>query len=166
MTYEDSKKWGIDDKKYVWHPFTQMRGYEKETPLIIEDGNGCLLRDTAGNSYIDGVSSLWTNVHGHRKKRLDDALKKQLGKIAHSTLLGLSNIPAIRLAKKLIAIAPAGLTKVFYSDNGSTANEIALKMAFQYHEQCPSGKRSKKKFIRLSNAYHGDTIGSVSMGRD
>ncbi len=164
MTGKDRKELEIDDKKYIWHPFTQMRGYEKETPLIIEDGKGCLLRDTAGNSYIDGVSSLWTNVHGHRKKRLDDALKKQLGKIAHSTLLGLSNIPAIRLAKKLIAIAPAGLAKVFYSDNGSTANEIALKMAFQYHQQCPSGKRSKKKFIRLSNAYHGDTIGSVSVG--
>jgi len=154
----------IDDRKYVWHPFTQMRGYEKETPLIIEEGEGCVLRDMAGNSYIDGVSSLWTNVHGHRKKKLDEALKEQLGKIAHSTLLGLSNIPAIKLAKKLVAIAPAGLTKVFYSDNGSTANEIALKMAFQYHQQCPSGKRSKKKFIRLSNAYHGDTIGSVSVG--
>ena len=164
MTSKDRKKLEIDDRRYVWHPFTQMRGYEKETPLIIEEGEGCLLRDMGGNSYIDGVSSLWTNVHGHRKKRLDDALKGQLGKIAHSTLLGLSNIPAIRLAKKLIAIAPAGLTKVFYSDNGSTANEIALKMAFQYHQQCPLGKRNKKKFIRLSNAYHGDTIGSVSVG--
>ena len=164
MTSKVRKQLEIDDKKYVWHPFTQMRGYEKETPLIIEEGEGCLLRDTEGNSYIDGVSSLWTNVHGHRKKKLDDALKEQLGKIAHSTLLGLSNIPAIRLAKKLIAIAPAGLTKVFYSDNGSTANEIALKMAFQYHQQCPLGKRNKKKFIRLSNAYHGDTIGSVSVG--
>ena len=164
MTGKARKELEIDDRKYVWHPFTQMRGYEKETPLIIEEGEGCLLRDMAGNSYIDGVSSLWTNVHGHRKKKLDEALKEQLGKIAHSTLLGLSNIPAIKLAKKLVAIAPAGLTKVFYSDNGSTANEIALKMAFQYHQQCPSGKRSKKKFIRLSNAYHGDTIGSVSVG--
>ncbi|MGZ3579930.1 MAG: adenosylmethionine--8-amino-7-oxononanoate transaminase [Syntrophales bacterium] len=164
MTGKNTKGLKIDDKKYVWHPFTQMRGYEKETPLIIAEGVGCLLRDIEGNSFIDGVSSLWTNVHGHRKKSLDDALKEQLGKIAHSTLLGLSNIPAIRLAEKLIAIAPAGLTKVFYSDNGSTANEIALKMAFQYHQQCPSGKRSKKKFIRLSNAYHGDTVGSVSVG--
>ena len=164
MTGKNTKELEIDDKKYVWHPFTQMRGYEKETPLVIAEGEGCLLKDIEGNSFIDGVSSLWTNVHGHRKKRLDDALKEQLGKIAHSTLLGLSNIPAIRLAEKLIANAPAGLTKVFYSDNGSTANEIALKMAFQYHQQCPSGKRSKKKFIRLSNAYHGDTIGSVSVG--
>jgi adenosylmethionine---8-amino-7-oxononanoate aminotransferase len=164
MTGNKRKELEIDDKKYIWHPFTQMRGYEKETPLIIEEGEGCLLRDMEGKSYIDGVSSLWTNVHGHRKKKLDDALKEQLGKIAHSTLLGLSNMPAIKLASKLAAIAPAGLTKVFYSDNGSTANEIALKMAFQYHQQCPAGKRSKKKFIRLSNAYHGDTVGSVSVG--
>ncbi len=98
------------------------------------------------------------------RRNWNNAIKEQLGKIAHSTLLGLSNIPAIRLAKRLIEIAPKGLTKVFYSDNGSTANEIALKMAFQYHQQAPKGNRNKKKFIRLSNAYHGDTIGSVSIG--
>ncbi|HUH65857.1 MAG TPA: adenosylmethionine--8-amino-7-oxononanoate transaminase [Syntrophales bacterium] len=153
-----------DDKTYIWHPFTQMRGFAKERLLIVQEGEGCLLKDCEGKTYVDGVSSLWTNVHGHRKKKLDYALGKQLGKIAHSTLLGLSNVPAIRLAKKLIKIAPAGLTKVFYSDNGSTANEIALKMAFQYHQQSPAGMKSKKKFIRLSNAYHGDTIGSVSIG--
>jgi adenosylmethionine---8-amino-7-oxononanoate aminotransferase len=164
MTSKNKVELEIYDKKYVWHPFTQMRGYVNEKPLIIEEGTGCLLRDTDGNSYIDGVSSLWTNVHGHRKKKLDRALKEQLRKIAHSTLLGLSNLPAITLAKKLIDLAPVGLTKVFYSDNGSTANEIALKMAFQYHQQNPLGKRNKKKFIRLSNAYHGDTIGSVSVG--
>jgi len=164
MTEERNRELESDDKKYVWHPFTQMRGYEKEKPLIIEEGEGCILKDIEGNRYIDGVSSLWTNVHGHRKEKLDHAVTEQLDKIAHSTLLGLSNIPAIRLAKKLIEIAPTGLTKVFYSDNGSTANEIALKMAFQYHQQAPSGDRNKKKFIRLSNAYHGDTIGSVSIG--
>ena len=164
MIEERNRELERDDKKYVWHPFTQMRGYEKEKPLIIEEGEGCILKDIEGNRYIDGVSSLWTNVHGHRKEKLDHAVKAQLDKIAHSTLLGLSNIPAIRLAKKLVEIAPTGLTKVFYSDNGSTANEIALKMAFQYHQQAPSGNRNKKKFIRLSNAYHGDTIGSVSIG--
>ena len=164
MTKTKSSELENDDKKYVWHPFTQMRGYVKEKPLIIEEGEGCILKDIEGSRYIDGVSSLWTNVHGHRKEKLDDAIRKQLGKIAHSTLLGLSNIPAIRLAKKLIEIAPKGLTKVFYSDNGSTANEIALKMVFQYHQQSPKGDRNKKKFIRLSNAYHGDTIGSVSIG--
>jgi adenosylmethionine-8-amino-7-oxononanoate aminotransferase len=164
MTNEFIQELENDDKKYIWHPFTQMRGYEKDKPLIIEEGEECTLKDIEGNRYIDGVSSLWTNVHGHRKEKLDNAIKAQLGKIAHSTLLGLSNIPAIRLAKKLIEIAPKGLTKVFYSDNGSTANEIALKMAFQYHQQSSKGNKSKKKFIRLSNAYHGDTIGSVSIG--
>jgi adenosylmethionine-8-amino-7-oxononanoate aminotransferase len=164
MTNELIQELENDDKKYIWHPFTQMRDYVKEKPLIIEEGKECILKDIEGNRYIDGVSSLWTNVHGHRKEKLDNTIKEQLGKIAHSTLLGLSNIPAIRLAKKLIEIAPKGLTKVFYSDNGSTANEIALKMAFQYHQQAPKGNRNKKKFIRLSNAYHGDTIGSVSIG--
>lgn len=153
-----------DDQKYLWHPFTQMRGYVQEKPLIIERGEGRHLIDTDGNRYIDGVSSLWTNVHGHRKEELDRALIEQAGKIAHSTLLGLSCPPAIRLAKKLIDIAPKGLTRVFYSDSGSTAVEIALKMAFQYHRQAPDGDEKKKKFIHLANAYHGDTIGSVSVG--
>ena len=164
MTNKRNSQLEDDDKKYIWHPFTQMQGYMKEKALIIEEGEGCILKDIEGNRYIDGVSSLWTNVHGHRKEQLDLALKEQINKIAHSTLLGLSNIPAIKLAKKLIEIAPKGLKKVFYSDNGSTANEIALKMAFQYHQQAPTGDRKKKKFIRLSNAYHGDTIGSVSIG--
>lgn len=153
-----------DDKKYIWHPFTQMRDYEKERPLIIEEGLGCTLRDIWGNEYLDGVSSLWTNVHGHRKEKIDRAVKAQLDKIAHSTLLGLSNVPAIECAKKLVEIAPQGLTKVFYSDNGSTAVEIALKMAFQYQQQSPKGEPAKTKFISLTNAYHGDTIGSVSVG--
>ena len=164
MTIERNRDLENDDKRYIWHPFTQMQVYVREKPLIIEEGEGCILKDVDGNRYIDGVSSLWTNVHGHREEKLDRAITDQLGKIAHSTLLGLSNIPAIRLAKRLIEIAPRGLTKVFYSDNGSTANEIALKMAFQYHRQAPSGNRNKKKFIRLSNAYHGDTVGSVSIG--
>ncbi len=151
-----------DDKKYIWHPFTQMQDYQKETPLIIESGTGCTLTDIQGREYLDGVSSLWTNVHGHRQKALDRAVRKQLGKIAHSTLLGLANVPAIKCAKKLIAIAPEGLTKVFYSDDGSTAVEIALKMAFQYQKQ--AGRPEKERFISLTNAYHGDTIGSVSVG--
>ncbi|RLC27137.1 MAG: adenosylmethionine--8-amino-7-oxononanoate transaminase [Deltaproteobacteria bacterium] len=154
----------IDDRKYVWHPFTQMQDYENEEPLIIESGNGCTLTDIYGNNYIDGVSSLWTNVHGHRKKELDIAVKKQLDKIAHSTLLGLSNVPAIRYAKKIVEIAPKDLTRVFYSDSGSTAVEIALKIAFQYQQQAEDGNPEKKKFISLHNSYHGDTIGSVSVG--
>lgn len=152
------------DKNHLWHPFTQMGGYCLEKPLIIAEGEGCTLKDTEGNSYLDGVSSLWTNVHDHRKEKLDRALADQAGLIAHSTLLGLANVPAVVLAKRLIDIAPRGLTRVFYSDSGSTAVEIALKMAFQYHQQAPDGVRTKNKFIRLNNAYHGDTIGSVSVG--
>ena len=164
MTNERNSQLEIDAKRYIWYPFTQMQDYVKEKPLIIEEGDGCILKDIYGNEYIDGVSSLWTNVHGHRKEKLDLAIKKQLDMIAHSTLLGLSNIPAIRCAKKLIAIAPEGLTRVFYSDSGSTAVEIALKMAFQYHQQAGGENPNKTKFISLTNAYHGDTIGSVSVG--
>lgn len=152
----------VDDRKYIWHPFTQMQDYTFEDPLIIEKGEGCILTDIHGNEYIDGVSSLWTNVHGHRKPEIDLAVAKQLDCIAHTTLLGLSSVPAIRFAKQLVEIAPAGLVKVFYSDNGSTSVEIALKMAYQYHQQTGNGQ--KNKFISFRNAYHGDTIGSVSLG--
>ncbi|MBI5326828.1 MAG: adenosylmethionine--8-amino-7-oxononanoate transaminase [Deltaproteobacteria bacterium] len=157
------------DKKHLWHPFTQMRKWEKETPLIIERGEGNYLIDTNGRKYLDGVSSLWVNVHGHRKREIDNAIKAQIDKISHSTLLGLGNVPSILLAGKLVKIAPNGLTKVFYSDNGSTAVEIALKMAYQYWEQ-KSEVRSQKsevkktKFISFTGAYHGDTFGSMSVG--
>lgn len=150
------------DKKYVWHPFTQMQDWNKSTPIIIKSGKGSKIKDIYGREYIDGVSSLWVNLHGHRKKQIDSAIKKQLSLIAHSTLLGLGNIPSIKLAKELIKIAPKGLTKVFYSDSGSTAVEIALKIAFQYWQQ--SGKPNKTKFVHLANSYHGDTIGAVSVG--
>ena len=150
------------DKEWVWHPFTQMSEWTKDDILIIESGKGCYLRDVNGRRYLDGVSSLWCNVHGHRVRELDQAIRKQLGQIAHSTFLGLSNVPAIRLAKKLIEIVPRGLKRVFYSDSGSEAVEIALKMAFQYWRH--KGERKRTKFIRLTNAYHGDTIGSVSVG--
>ena len=153
-----------DDHKYIWHPFTQMRDYVQETPIIIEEGRGCTLKDIWGKEYLDGVSSLWTNVHGHRKEKIDRAIKEQLDKIAHSTLLGISNVSAIVCAKKLVEIAPKGLTRVFYSDNGSTSIEIALKMAFQYQQQAPEGDPAKTKFVSLTNAYHGDTIGAVSVG--
>ena len=150
------------DQKHIWHPFTQMKEWEEEAPLIIESGEGSWLIDVEGKRYLDGVSSLWVTVHGHRKKELDEAVKAQLGKIAHSTLLGLASVPSIELAEKLIAIAPEGLTRVFYSDSGSTAVEIALKMAFQYRQL--KGQKNKTKFIALKEAYHGDTIGSVSVG--
>ncbi len=150
------------DKRYLWHPFTQMQDWLTEVPVIIERGEGCYLIDTAGNRYIDGVASMWTNVHGHNCPELNTALKTQLDKIAHTTLLGYSNIPAIELAKKLVEITPVGLNKVFYSDNGSTAVEIALKMAYQYWQH--KGKPQRKLFIHFDKAYHGDTIGAMSVG--
>src|SRR3972149_2099938 len=123
------------DRQYVWHPFTQMHEWVQTDPLIIERGSGNYLIDAEGSRYLDGVSSLWVNVHGHRRPEIDRAIKAQIDRLAHSTLLGLGNAPSIELAQRLVRIAPKGLKKVFYSDNGSTAVEIALKMAFQYWEQ-------------------------------
>ncbi|HLB02849.1 MAG TPA: adenosylmethionine--8-amino-7-oxononanoate transaminase [Nitrospiria bacterium] len=151
-----------DDQQYLWHPFTQMKEWEKESPLIIQSGKGPFLIDVHGRRYLDGVSSLWVNLHGHRRKEIDRALISQIRKIAHTTLLGLSNIPAIELARKLLEIAPKGLARVFYSDNGSTAVEVALKMAFQYWQL--KSRPRKRKFVSFINAYHGDTLGSVSVG--
>ncbi len=151
------------DKRYVWHPFTQMSEWESEDQIVIESGKGNYLIDTDGRRYIDGVSSMWVNVHGHRKKEIDSAINAQLKKIAHSTLLGLASAPSIELARKLVDITPKGLTRVFYSDNGSTAVEIALKIAFQYQEQQRQNNR-KRKFIAFTGAYHGDTFGSMSVG--
>lgn len=153
-----------DSRSSLWYPFTQMSDYIEKSPLIIEKGEGNYLIDVEGNKYIDGVSSLWTNVHGHNKKELNDAIKNQVDKICHSTLLGLSNAPAIECAKMLTEIAPEGLNKVFYSDSGSTSVEIALKMAYQYHQQSPKGSKERTKFITFKNAYHGDTVGSISVG--
>ncbi|HEV2174436.1 MAG TPA: aminotransferase class III-fold pyridoxal phosphate-dependent enzyme, partial [Nitrospira sp.] len=152
------------DHRYLWHPFTQMQEWEQEEPLIIERGKGSYLIDIDGNKYLDGSSSIWVNLHGHRHSVLDRALKKQLEKVAHSTLLGLSNPPAIRLARELIRIAPKGLSRVFYSDNGSTAVEVALKMAVQYWQQAHPAAGPKNSFLHLKLAYHGDTIGAVSVG--
>jgi len=150
------------DKRYIWHPFTQMADWQKEDILIIEEAKGCTLKDVNGRTYLDGVSSLWCNVHGHQRPEIDEAIKDQLGKVAHSTFLGLSNVPAIKLAEKLIQIAPEGLQRVFYSDSGASAVEVALKMAYQYWQH--RGLGQKQKFARLKNAYHGDTIGAVSLG--
>lgn len=157
-----TKKLAENDKKFLWHPFTQMKDWINDSPLIIEEARGSYLKDTEGRWYLDGVSSLWVNVHGHRKKEIDSAIRKQLNKVAHSTLLGLANVPSIELASKLVKIVePLKLGKVFYSDSGSTAIEIAIKIAYQYWK---NKGLSKKKFIHLDNSYHGDTIGSVSVG--
>ncbi len=152
------------DKEFVWHPFTQMLDWEKEKNTVIEKGEGVYLYDIYGNKYIDGVSSLWVNIHGHNNKDINEAVKNQLAKISHSTLLGLANVPSTILAKKLIEIAPKSLAKVFYSDSGSTSVEIAIKVAFQYFRQKGAKYKNKKKFIAATSAYHGDTIGSVSVG--
>jgi adenosylmethionine---8-amino-7-oxononanoate aminotransferase len=153
------------DHSAVWHPFTQQQGWIDEDAPIIERGEGCTLFDTDGTAYLDGVSSLWCTVHGHRHPAIDAAVRAQLDRVAHTTMLGLSHPPAIELAEKLLAVAPRGdreLTRVFYSDNGSTANEIALKMAFQWHRI--RGDEQRTKFVYLESSYHGDTIGAVSVG--
>lgn len=121
------KNWPELDKKYIWHPFTQMEEWLHSDPLVIERAEGNFLIDTDGRKYLDGVSSLWVNVHGHRKEAIDLAIIMQLGKVAHSTLLGLAAVPSIELAKKLVEITPEGLNRVFYSDSGSTAVEVASK---------------------------------------
>jgi adenosylmethionine-8-amino-7-oxononanoate aminotransferase len=178
---KDNRRLEELDKNYIWHPFTQMKDWLNEKPIIIAEGRDCFLKDIYGRWYLDGVSSIWVNVFGHKKKELNNAIKKQLDMIAHSTLLGLSNVPAIQLAEKLIQTVhkslhksenknpkseirnpKSKLSKVFYSDNGSTAVEVALKMAFQYWKH--KKVRGKNTFISLSNAYHGDTLGAVSVG--
>lgn len=168
------------DHAHLWHPFTPMKQWRETEPLIIERGDGPYLIDTAGNRYIDGVSSLWCNVHGHRVERIDRAIRDQLDRIAHSTLLGLASPPSIELAAQLCAIAPAAsrsesrsaasgltpqgsrLTKVFYSDAGATAVEVALKMAVGYWHH--RGRPQRNQFISFRGAYHGDTTGSMSIG--
>ncbi len=150
------------DKRYIWHPFTQMQGYQEMEPVIIERGEGSYLIDIAGRRYLDGVSSLWVTIHGHRRREIDQAVIEQVGRIAHSTLLGLSTPPSIELAERLVEITPPGLERVFYSDNGSTGCEVALKMAFQYRQL--RGEEAKTRFISFKNAYHGDTLGAVSVG--
>ncbi|MGH7738779.1 MAG: adenosylmethionine--8-amino-7-oxononanoate transaminase [bacterium] len=153
------------DKKYLWHPFTQQAEWEKDTDLtIITRGQGFFLYDAKGKKYLDGISSLWCNVHGHQVPAIDRGIQKQLKKIAHSTMLGASNEPAILLAEKLVKMAPKGLTRVFYSDSGSEANEIAAKMAFQFWPQTKPARPKKNLFLTVREGYHGDTIGSVSLG--
>ncbi len=150
------------DRDRIWHPFTQMEIWADEKSPVIVEGEGNFLIDSEGRRYMDGVSSLWTNVHGHRHPTINDAIKEQLEKIAHSTLLGLASEASVTFAEKLCGILPEGLERIFYSDNGSTAAEIALKMAFTCRNRQSDAK--KTRFITFEGAYHGDTIGSVSLG--
>ena len=151
------------DRRYLWHPFTQQLSWcEDEPPLVVSHGRGTNLYDVEGSAYVDGVSSLWCNVHGHRHPAIDAAIRAQLERVAHSTMLGLTHEPGVELARKLLSVAPRGLSRVFYSESGATAVEIALKMAFQFWAQ--RGEPARSRFICLENAYHGDTLGAVSVG--
>ncbi|MFQ5895285.1 MAG: adenosylmethionine--8-amino-7-oxononanoate transaminase [Nitrospinota bacterium] len=163
---EESRRERLEslDMRHLWHPFTQMKGWQEEEKLIVERGEGAYLFDVEGRRYLDGVASLWVNLHGHRHPAIDGAIREQLGRVAHTTQLGLASPQAIKLAARLVAISPPGLTRVFYSDDGATAVEVALKMAYQYQLQRRPPRPEKRKFIRLALAYHGDTLGAVSVG--
>ncbi|HAA48615.1 MAG TPA: adenosylmethionine--8-amino-7-oxononanoate transaminase [Planctomycetaceae bacterium] len=154
-----------DDARYVWHPFTPMQAYATEAAPVIVSGEGFELIDESGRRYLDGVSSLWCNVHGHQVAEIDQAIRDQLDRVAHTTLLGLGNDPSIRLARRLVDVTPPGLDHVFFSDSGSTAVEVALKIAWQFHRQAGAGGSQRDLFVGLDGAYHGDTIGSVSLGQ-
>ena len=159
VSHAQLKAW---DQAYLWHPFTQMQDWLAEDPVVIARGEGNYLIDVEGKRYLDGVSSLWCNVHGHNHPEINAAITAQLSEIAHSTLLGLANVPSILLAKKLVELAPPGLSRVFYSDAGATAVEIAIKLAFQYWQL--KGVSQKAKFASLVEAYHGDTLGAMGVG--
>ena len=153
------------DQAHLWHPFTQMRDWcdPANDPLVLVEGRGSTLIDAEGNAYLDGNSSIWTNIHGHSHPRIVQAIQDQAAKLAHSSFLGLTNEPAIRLAEKLVGFFPADtLTRVFYSDDGSTAIEVALKMAVQYHQL--TGHPERHRFAAFDHAYHGDTAGAASLG--
>ncbi len=165
---EATRRWQELDHRHLWHPFTQMRDWCAQEALVLVEGRGATLRDSEGREYLDGNSSIWANLHGHRHPRLDAALHEQIGKIAHTSFLGYTNPPAIELARELIALwdRPEALgpklTRVFYSDNGSTAMEAALKMAIQYRQH--RGEEERRRFIAFTGAYHGDTMGASSLG--
>ena len=158
------EEWIEKDLKYVWHPDTQMKQYEGKDfkPVLIEKGKGIYLYDADGNEYIDGVSSWWVNTLGHSNEKLNKILTEQAERIEHVLLADFTHKPAIELAEKLIKLAGEPFSKVFYSDDGSTAVEVALKMAYQYWYQ--NGKPEKKYFVSMTDSYHGDTLGSVSVG--
>jgi adenosylmethionine-8-amino-7-oxononanoate aminotransferase len=151
------------DRQHIWHPFTPMKLWAEHDPLVIVAADGMYLIDSDGNRYLDGVSSLWCNVHGHRVPEIDSAIQAQLNKVAHTTMLGLASEQPILLADRLMKLVPSGLAKIFYSDSGATATEVAFKMAAQYWFNV--GKPQRCEFIGFSDAYHGDTFGAMSIGR-
>lgn len=154
-------KWITKDLKYIWHPYTQMKDCRRLPPILIEKARGIKLYDNRGNFYYDTISSWWCNVHGHNHPKINAAIKKQLNSLEHVLFAGITHKPAIILAEKLIELAPSNLVKIFFSDNGSTSVEVALKMSFQYWHNI--GKRDKTKFVSLDYGYHGDTVGTMSV---
>ncbi len=150
------------DRDAVWHPFTQHQLWSQQRPIVVDSGDGCWLVDTDGLRWLDGNSSLWVNLWGHTKREILTAISDQIARIPHSTFLGLTNPAAIETAERLLALSPEGLTRAFFSENGSAAVEVALKMAFAYHRHL--GDDSRDLFVSLDNGYHGDTIGAVSVG--
>lgn len=153
--------WIMRDLKHNWHPYTQMKDCQRFPPILIEKASGVKLYDAGGNFYYDTISSWWCNVHGHNHPRIKRAIKKQLDKLEHVLFAGFTHKPAISLADELIAVAPANLTRVFFSDDGSTAVEAALKMSFQYWQN--KNEKTKNKFVSLDLGYHGDTVGAMSV---
>ena len=150
------------DQRYVWHPFTQMRDWAKQEPIVLARGKGSVLEDLHGKKYLDANASIWTNLHGHNHPKINTAIKRQLGKVAHTSALGFANEPAARLAERLVKVARRPLRKVFFSDNGSTALEVALKLSYEFSRR--SGRSRQPKFLSLEGGYHGDTVGAVSLG--
>jgi adenosylmethionine-8-amino-7-oxononanoate aminotransferase len=157
LTRDDLREW---DSRHHWHAFTQMAEYE---PLIIERAEGCRLIDIDGREYLDGASSMWCNVHGHNHPRINAAIREQLDRVSHCTALGMGSDTTVRLAKRLAHVAPGNLEHVFFSSDGSSAVEVALKMAFQFWKQCENPQPRKTKFVAFGEAYHGDTLGSASV---
>jgi adenosylmethionine-8-amino-7-oxononanoate aminotransferase len=150
------------DKRYVWHPFTQMRDWVKRDPIVLVRGKGAVLEDVHGKNFLDANASIWTNLHGHNHPKLNAALQRQLKKVAHTSALGFANEPATLLAEQLVKSTKNSLKKVFFSDNGSTALEVALKMSYEFTHR--TGRARAPKFLSLTGAYHGDTVGAVSVG--
>ncbi|MDK2820184.1 MAG: adenosylmethionine---8-amino-7-oxononanoate aminotransferase [Clostridia bacterium] len=154
--------WQEKDLQYIWHPCSQMKDYEDFPPIVIERGEGPYLYDIEGNSYLDAVSSWWVNLFGHSNKRINEAIRKQCEQLEHVIFANFSHKPAIELAERIVNITPEGLNKVFFSDNGSSAVEVALKLSYQYHQQL--GHEKKTKFVSITDAYHGETLGALAVG--
>jgi adenosylmethionine-8-amino-7-oxononanoate transaminase len=150
------------DRDHVWHPYTQMAEYNEKDPLVVVEGDGRRIKDAKGRWYYDGTSSIWLNVHGHCVSEIDAAIIEQLGKVAHTTLLGQANEPSILLAEELVKITPEGLNKVFYSDSGSEAVEAAIKMALQYWANLEGRETRRHRILSFEDGYHGDTLGAVA----